>query len=212
MMNYTEIILEKSSLAKEILTRMYKDEWEDQERKEKALKDVEWTILYIVQSFMLEDKKILQNYFAWMKKLFITLKIDAEHLTILFETTKLVLEERYGGEVTSFLNSIKIEDSVYYPQLLLNNDLYSEMVSYRDFLLNAEKDKAKKVIDDLVENGISIEKIYVNVFQESLRYVGEYWLEGKISVAKEHYFTAMTQYIMSTLYNYIMILKRQRKF
>ncbi len=202
-MDYNRIISQKNTLAIEILDRMYIDDFIDSERKEKAIKDIEWTILYVVQSMALDNKSILMNFFAWMRELFKTLSIDEMHLELLFVNTKTVLTEKYGNQVSEFLKDIDINKSKYSPYLLPENELYDEMVLYRDYLLSANKEKAKEIIDNLVDKGVSIEKIYINVFQEALRYVGEYWLQGKITVAMEHYFTAMTQYIMSTLYNLI---------
>lgn len=207
---YKEILSNKEELAKEILSEMYETEWTDVERKTKALKDVEWTVMFLVHSMKLKNDVIFKNYYKWMKKLFTTLNLEHHHLDLLLEKTSFVLTKHYGSSINDFLNSIDFNEE-YKPLFLIENDLEDEMNEYIDLVMHANKVKAKELIDSLIERNISVEKIYLNIFQESLRHVGEMWLTGEISVAMEHYFTAVTQYLMSTLYELIFTESKNKK-
>ncbi len=80
------------------------------------------------------------------------------------------------------------------------NNLYNSYISY---LLNKDRKNAESIILNAVKDGINIKDIYLKVFQRSQYYIGELWQNGTISVAQEHYCTAITQTVMSYLYQYI---------
>jgi methanogenic corrinoid protein MtbC1 len=201
-MNLREMISLKSSLAEKILNNMYGDVWDDPIRKEKALIDVEWTILFVAQSMMIDSKSLLENFYFWMVELFKKLNFKESDLSLLFTETEKVLAEEFGSTVNDFFGSLDLKGS-YAVELLEDNKLEKEMITYRDLVLDGRRNEAKKYIDSLIEVGTPIEDIYILVFQEALRCVGQLWLEGIVSVAVEHYFTAITQYIMSSMYENI---------
>ncbi|MBI1387626.1 MAG: hypothetical protein GC154_04190 [bacterium] len=74
---------------------------------------------------------------------------------------------------------------------------------YVDHLLAGEKQKAIDGILKQVKGGMSVKDIYLHVLQEALYKIGRLWQENKITVAKEHYCTAVTQLAISQLYPYI---------
>jgi len=74
---------------------------------------------------------------------------------------------------------------------------------YLGFLLQGNRAAATDLVLRLVENGMDLRSVYLDVFQESQYRLGKLWLGGKISVAQEHFCTAATQVIMSRLYPYV---------
>jgi MerR family transcriptional regulator, light-induced transcriptional regulator len=56
------------------------------------------------------------------------------------------------------------------------------------------------IIDEALRGGHSHVGIYVDVFSESLRRVGELWELNKLSVTREHIATSITQYAIATIY------------
>jgi len=50
---------------------------------------------------------------------------------------------------------------------------------------------------------MSVKEIYLDVFQRAQRDLGRLWHLKKISVAQEHFASATTQYLMSTMYDEI---------
>jgi methanogenic corrinoid protein MtbC1 len=79
---------------------------------------------------------------------------------------------------------------------------------YLDALLQGQRHLASQLIMDAVNEGTSIKKIYLNVFQPVQREVGRLWQQNQVSVAQEHYCTAATQLIMSQLYPKIFNMTR----
>lgn len=79
---------------------------------------------------------------------------------------------------------------------------------YLGALLYGEKQLAADIIHGAIDDGIHVRDIYLHVFQPSLYEVGRLWQLNKVSVAQEHYSTAVTQFIMSQLYPHILSQKR----
>ena len=71
---------------------------------------------------------------------------------------------------------------------------------YLDALLAADRGAARRLIFDAVDDGESLQSIYLDVFQPALYEVGRRWEINEITVADEHFCTAATQLIMSELY------------
>lgn len=71
---------------------------------------------------------------------------------------------------------------------------------YLDALLKSDKKAAHQIIMDALDNSVNVEDVYLSIFQPALVEVGRLWQMNAISVAQEHYATAVTQMIMSTLF------------
>lgn len=74
---------------------------------------------------------------------------------------------------------------------------------YFDFVLNGDKHLATQLILDSARNKFSVRDIYFYVLEYSLKEVGHLWEMNIIDVSQEHYFSNVTQQIMSQLYPYI---------
>lgn len=74
---------------------------------------------------------------------------------------------------------------------------------YLDLVLDGKRQAAMDYVLGLIEQGVNIRDIYLGVFQPALYEVGRLWQENVISVAKEHYCTAVTQSIISRIYPHV---------
>lgn len=83
-------------------------------------------------------------------------------------------------------------------------DARTSLVDLRDryvyAILQGQRRLALQLILGAQESGHSMYDIYVDVFQEALYEVGRRWETNIITVADEHMATAITQYVMSHLY------------
>jgi methanogenic corrinoid protein MtbC1 len=83
----------------------------------------------------------------------------------------------------------------------------------RDYLqeiLAGRRKTALEMIMDAYRGGYPIPGIYMDIFQEALYEIGRLWESNRISVADEHMGTAITQYVMSNLYQYLEISDEKR--
>lgn len=88
-----------------------------------------------------------------------------------------------------------------YFELKISSEMHYDLaLQYTQMLLQGDRHSAGKLIFDAVKSGVPIKEIYLYVFQPSQYEIGRLWQNNKISVAKEHFCTASTQFIISQLY------------
>ena len=67
---------------------------------------------------------------------------------------------------------------------------------YIEALLRGARWECHAVLTDLIESGVSLRSIYVDLFQRSLYEVGDLWERDQISVATEHVASAITESLL----------------
>ena len=72
---------------------------------------------------------------------------------------------------------------------MISQDHYQ---TYLTHLLKGERQACTQMVQRLLDSGLNLETLYVNLFQKSLYQVGELWELNEISVAREHLATALT--------------------
>jgi methanogenic corrinoid protein MtbC1 len=85
----------------------------------------------------------------------------------------------------------------------INGDTAALQKEYLREILAGKRKPALEVIMDAYRGGYSITGIYMDVLQEALYEIGRLWETNQITVADEHMGTAITQYVMSNLYQYL---------
>jgi methanogenic corrinoid protein MtbC1 len=74
---------------------------------------------------------------------------------------------------------------------------------YNGYFENLTAGRRIKCLDQvtgLLEQGIDLKTLYLDLFRKSLYEIGRLWEIGKISVATEHMATAITEYLMTLAY------------
>lgn len=75
------------------------------------------------------------------------------------------------------------------------------MRAYLAAILGFQRQAALGVVEEAIQNGARHVDIYVDVISEALHRVGALWEQNRISVAQEHMATAITQYVIATIYS-----------
>lgn len=76
--------------------------------------------------------------------------------------------------------------------------------TYLKALMEARRNDAIAIIMNAVNNEkVGIEDLYIKIFTNVLYEIGRLWQSRQISVGQEHFATAVTQYVMSMLYEKI---------
>jgi MerR family transcriptional regulator, light-induced transcriptional regulator len=76
--------------------------------------------------------------------------------------------------------------------------------SYLAALLRADRAEAIRMVMAEIERGADLGDVFLDVLQDSQREAGRLWSTNQISVAKEHFCTAVTQQIIAQLYPRVM--------
>lgn len=91
---------------------------------------------------------------------------------------------------------------------MITDPLYQE---YLSLLLNGKRAACSRMVLSLIDQGIDLKTLYTDLFQKSLYEVGELWEYNKISVAKEHLVTAITEGLLNLIYPTLFLGKRTHK-
>ena len=80
---------------------------------------------------------------------------------------------------------------------MISSDIYNE---YLTALLKGDRRTCTRIVTSLLDSQIEITTLYTDLFQKSLYEVGRLWERNKISVAREHLSTAITEGLMNLVY------------
>jgi methanogenic corrinoid protein MtbC1 len=174
----------------------------------KSKSDSSHYLNYLAQAVFIDEKKIFSNYYNWLhtvlKERGIGKDLLNKHLLAIKNVLKLELSQENFKLIENFVEEaeLNLKKSNNHYQSFINEDnlLKQEAEKYLAFLLDMKREKAVKYIVDLVEQGTSIEDIYLKIFQVVQYEIGRLWQLNQISIAQEHYATSVTQLAMSQLY------------
>lgn len=79
---------------------------------------------------------------------------------------------------------------------------------YFDSLLVGDRVDCTAVVNSLLEGGTDIRELYLGLFQRSMYQVGDLWEGNRISVAKEHLATVVTEGVMAAVYPWLFAVER----
>jgi methanogenic corrinoid protein MtbC1 len=91
---------------------------------------------------------------------------------------------------------------------MIQNETYN---NYFNHLIKGEKSQCVAIVDELINQNLTVETIYTQLFQRALYQVGEYWEKNLISVATEHIATALTENLMTRLQPQLFTIERTGK-
>lgn len=80
---------------------------------------------------------------------------------------------------------------------MISKTIYSH---YLNSLISGKIDRCKEIVSNLLDGGTPIKDIYIHLFQRSLYDVGKLWEENRISVAREHLATSITESLFNLIY------------
>ena len=84
----------------------------------------------------------------------------------------------------------------------------------KDFLLallNGDRRKSYQMVEQYLQNDITVKELYEQYIKETLYRVGILWEHNKISVVSEHIATAITESILNSLFEKIVSENRVGK-
>lgn len=179
----------------------------------KSKKDIKYTIDFTLESIAVKQKSILINYYQWLIETLAKYQISEKPIFRMFEVLKEVLKEYLSDEDYLFLTTISLEEiqNKVEKSKTISNQLSNHAKEYLTLLLKKDRFGASRFVTDLIENGQSIESIYMDIIQTAMIEVGRKWQYREINVADEHMATVITQYVMTQLYPYIFATKKNGK-
>jgi methanogenic corrinoid protein MtbC1 len=74
-----------------------------------------------------------------------------------------------------------------------------------------DKNRARQILEDSLRSGVSGEEIYRNVLEPVLKETGNLWQLGTVSIAQEHFITALIETFMSLLHDQLISSSGRKK-
>lgn len=184
-----------------------------------CLEDTGHTLAHLAQALAWGEPTLFEDYVAWARVLFRGLSIPESDFRRNLETLGRILQEELGPEKASPALGILgrglegLAGPLGEDRELgaAGGDLAGLARDYLDLLLRGQRREAFDRVLASAERGVPVQRLYLEVFQPSLREVGRLWQTGRISVAQEHYCTAATQTLMSRLYPVLFTGERKER-
>lgn len=165
----------------------------------KYKEDVSYIFEYLGTSYEYDDDKIFFNYMQWFGDLGRHLKFDMikmkEVFSLIEQELLEFLDQSNFDMIDVFQKGCMVYEDAY------NNSFIEEVEDdiFLNYLVNMKSDLAEKhVMEFMNEHGPK--EVYLKLLQPTLYKVGVLWQHRKITVAKEHYITALIQQIIGKMY------------
>ena len=178
--------------------------------KKKAYRDWLFHISYLKGAIDAAEPNLFVDYVIWCKKFFNSINFPEKYLLASFEILAEIykkIDSDFGKKAHSFITKAlqKFPSLPHESNSFVEGDSHLGVLAqrYLNSLLRKDLSTASKLINDAVDEGVSIKDIYLYVFQPAQYEVGRLWQNNTINVATEHYCTAATQNIISRLYPHI---------
>jgi len=154
------------------------------------------------------DSGTLHDYLSWLKVLFDGLGISDESISMSFRCVGHAVKRRLDEDDARIFNDL-VERAVfeygrsepatnrYLKEGLPGNALAR---AYVQALIDGKRDLAQSLVDAQISHNTPVRELYLGLFQPAMCELGRLWHTRKVTVAQEHFGTATTQSIMSSLH------------
>ncbi len=171
-------------------------------------KDCQFHLNYLAQAIESGRPELLGEYLAWARSMLVSYSVPEGDLVKQMQVIGEVLGDYLSGVHVGLARSVidkamvrisKVEGATVssVPEAAHLSALATD---YLSALLTGNRRAALMLILNAADDGVPIKSLYLNVFQPVQREIGRLWQYNKISVAQEHYCTAVTQHAMAQLY------------
>ncbi len=221
----SEAIMEQQTALAQLITSMHFAEKPELDirygkiGREKTLQDSLYHLAYLSESIRAESGAIFNSYLEWVKIVLesrnVPLEVLLDNLIYVDKACTQLLSAENNEVIKPYIEegieSIKQGKSQPASYLTEDNPLLNDARQYLSFLIDGKRKEAQTLISELVRNNQSIATIYEHVFKATQYEVGLLWQTNKVTVAHEHYCTAATQLIMSSIYASIFETKKREQ-
>ncbi|XXY50009.1 cobalamin-dependent protein [Sorangium sp. So ce269] len=185
-------------------------------RRTRCLEDARRHLAQLAAAVDREEPALFSDYAEWAQTLLTSVGLDpaelVDHLGALGDAIAIALPEHLAAAPRRHLAAALerlTSGPVELPSFVqLEAPLGPLACGYLDALLQGSRGRALRLIHEAVEAGTPVKDIYTHVFQPCQYELGRLWQIHQLSIAEEHYCTAVTQTILSQLYPLIFNARR----
>lgn len=178
-----------------------------------SVRDMTYHLPFLASAIAADEVRLFVGYIAWARLLLGRLGFDEQATIVMLECLRDAiaseLPDGRGAAAAPYVEAALEE--MHRPARpvasFLDDDghpLRPLARLYLDALLRADRAVATRLVLEVVEQGADLRDVFLHVLQDVQREVGRLWYTNQISIAKEHYCTAVTQQVVALLYPRIM--------
>eukprot|EP00913_Durusdinium_trenchii_P019517 g18347.t1 len=175
--------------------------------RQRCLEDAQYHLRYLSESVEAQSPVLFEDYIQWVRTLLEQRNVPtadlSRHLEILADVLRSELTTAEFSDVEPFIDAgiqCLTAASPEFHSELETSGIRRLADRYLAELLAGQRHRAVQLILDAIDQGTTVRDIYLHVFQPVQREVGRLWQMNRISIAEEHFCTAVTQLVMSQLY------------
>lgn len=169
--------------------------------------DTIFHIDFLVGAVQANSSGAFADYVRWTARMLGARGIDirclGENLDLLEKHLAPVLLPAQRIAISEFLSLGRQACEEPWQQTQTNSRNDRLVLAQRAFLaaiVGGQRQAALAIVEQTLAEGATHIDIYIDIFTESLRCVGDLWEQNKISVAQEHMATLITQYTIAMIY------------
>ncbi len=187
-------------------------------------RDTRYNVDFLYTAYQLQDSKIMEVYGVWLYELMASIMKSRpadvmktyviRHLDYVRQAVKRVVSEDKQEGLDVLLQKAQEAIRQYQRPVEMGfapSPYEKEITLYMQSLFDKKMRQSMYLVQKFMNDGISVNDIYIKILAESMRRVGELWHNAKIGVDLEHYCTSVTQMVMTQLYPVIFATKRRNK-
>lgn len=209
-----EMLREQTAeLAEIIVTQQYLHDPSLMQRygtrgRDLAVRDAKYLLRYLAEALLYESPILFSEYIAWAKVLFTQIALPLEIFAQTLRDTQTVLAQRLPPALADVASEYLAIGSSTLAQAAATIPSFFEPTSplarvgerYLHTLLLGDRHAAMRLVLAQIEDDVSIPMFYLEVLQRAQYEIGRLWQMNQISVAQEHFCSAVTQLVMAQLY------------
>jgi methanogenic corrinoid protein MtbC1 len=171
-----------------------------------GIEDARFHVQFLTAAIERGSPPAFRDYVQWAARVLGARGIDPaflwENLQQIQEATAPHLTEVERQLVADFMASARRAD-VTDPATTTDGPLGLTRRLFVQTIVSGERKAALSIAREALRNGVRVQDLYADVFQDALYEVGRLWESNAITVAQEHMATAVTQYVMAHVFGAI---------
>lgn len=176
--------------------------------KIRCREDARFHLEYLSAALETESAAFFLDYIAWAKVMLASRRVPPDDLARNLRILGEVLHDRLHDDTARRAGVLVAQALDQLPSMpddvpsFLGGDSELDRIArdYLGHLLAGNRRGAAKTIDDALDAGVAPRDVYRRIFEPVQQEIGRLWQINQLTVAQEHFCTAVTQQVMTQLY------------
>lgn len=170
--------------------------------------DLEMHLAFLGEAVRLQVPRLFTEYATWTYQLLLSARGDGDRFEACLRAIATLLREGAEGDwVAQAVNTVETACATMRTAPSPDISYWSDDNPHRaigeaflDACLHLRRSQALALVQQAVAHGVSVADVYTSVITPAMRELGRLWHQNKVTVAQEHYCTAVAQMVMAQLF------------